>query len=120
MPVDSSFAKAQTRWDDIECLAYSLLNCLRDLPWGHIVGGSQKQVEDRVREKKRSWTPERLCAGIPRVFNSLLSHARQLKFNEEPGYNSLQKPFMDEMKCHEYSSDAPFDWSEASDAEGVL
>jgi casein kinase I homolog HRR25 len=118
--VDSSFTKAQTRRDDIESLAYSLLDCLRDLPWGHITGGSPKQFEDRIREKKRSWTPERLCAGIPDAFKILLSHARQLKFDEEPDYDHLQKVFMDEMKHRGYSLDAPFDWFDADDTEGVL
>jgi len=112
------FAKAQTRRDDIECLAYSLLDCLRDLPWGHIKGGSPKQFEERVREKKRSWTPERLCAGIPNAFKILLSHARQLKFDEEPDYDGLQKVFIDDVKRHGYSMSTPFDWSESGDTKG--
>jgi hypothetical protein len=93
---------------------------LRDLPWGHIRGGSSKQLEDRVREKKRSWTPERLCAGIPNAFKVLLSHARQLKFDEEPDYDGLQSAFMDEMERHGYSPDTPFDWSTADDTKGTL
>lgn len=117
--VSSSFA-AQTRRDDIESLAYSLLDCLRDLPWGHIRGGSLKQLEDRVREKKRSWTPERLCAGIPNAFKILLSHARRLKFDEEPDYAGLQSAFMDDMEHHGYSPDIPFDWSAADNTKGTL
>ncbi|KAF8497315.1 kinase-like domain-containing protein [Gautieria morchelliformis] len=110
---------AQTRRDDIECLAYALIDCLRDLPWGHITGGTSKQFEDRVREKKRSWTPERLCVGIPNAFKLLLSHARQLKFDEEPDYDGLQKAFTDELKHHGYSLDGSLDWSAASDSKGV-
>ena len=113
------FAKAQTRRDDIECLAYSLLDCLRDLPWGHIKGGSPKQFEERVREKKRSWTPERLCVGIPNAFKALLSHARQLNFDEEPDYDGLQKAFLDDLKCHGYSMNTPFDSSKADDTKGA-
>ena len=114
------FAKAQTRRDDIECLAYSLLDCLRDLPWGNITGGSPKQFEDRVREKKRSWTPDRLCSGIPNSFKFLLSHARQLKFDEEPDYDGLRKAFMDDMKQHGYTPDATFEWSEGGNIQGTL
>ncbi|EDR13229.1 uncharacterized protein LACBIDRAFT_167793, partial [Laccaria bicolor S238N-H82] len=110
LSLNTHFGMAQTRRDDIECLAYSLLDCLRDLPWGNIRGGSPKQFEDRVREKKRSWTPERLCADIPSAFKVLLSHARQLKFDEEPDYDGLQAAFMDDMKRRGYSSDEPFDW----------
>ena len=113
------FAKAQTRRDDIECLAYSLLDCLQDLPWGHIKGGSPKQFEERVREKKRSWTPERLCVGIPNAFKVLLSHARQLKFDEEPDYDGLQKVFIDDVERHGYSMNTPFDWSEAGNIKGA-
>jgi casein kinase I homolog HRR25 len=117
--IGPSFA-AQTRRDDIESLAYSLLDCLRDLPWGHIRGGSSKQLEDRVREKKQSWTPERLCAGIPNTFKVLLSHARQLKFDEEPDYDGLQSAFMDDMEHHGYSPETPFDWSAADNTKGTL
>jgi casein kinase I homolog HRR25 len=93
---------------------------LRDLPWGNIWGGSQKQFEERVREKKRSWTPERLCAGVPNAFKALLSHARQLKFDEEPDYEGLQNAFMDDMKQRGYSPDDPLNWSEAGDTEGAV
>ncbi|KAF8497320.1 kinase-like domain-containing protein [Gautieria morchelliformis] len=117
--IDSSFAKEQTRRDDIECLAYALIDCLRDLPWGDITGGTSKQFEDRVREKKRSWTPERLCVGIPNAFKLLLSHARQLNFDEEPDYDGLQKAFTDELKQHGYSPDTSLDWSAASDSKGA-
>jgi casein kinase I family protein HRR25 len=103
----------------MECLAYSLLDCLRDLPWGRIKGGSPKQFEDRVREKKRSWTPERLCVDLPNAFEVLLSHARQLKFDEEPDYDGLQQVFIDEMKRHGCSTNTPFDWSEAGDTKGA-
>jgi casein kinase I family protein HRR25 len=113
------YAKAQTRRDDIECLAYSLLDCLRDLPWGNIKGGSPKQFEERVREKKRSWTPERLCVGVPNAFKILLSHARQLNFDEEPDYDGLQKVFTDDVKRYGYSVNTPFDWSEAGDTQGA-
>jgi len=112
-----SCQKAQTRRDDIECLAYSLLDCLRDLPWGHITGGSPKQLEERVREKKRSWTPDRLCVGIPDAFKVLLSHARQLRFGEEPDYDGLQTVFTEALEQHGYSTNTPFDWSEAADTK---
>ncbi|KAF8517485.1 kinase-like domain-containing protein [Gautieria morchelliformis] len=80
---------AQTRRDDIECLAYALIDGLRDLPWGHITAGTPRQFQDRVREKKRSWTPERLCA------------------------------FIDDLKHHGYSPDTSLDWSEPSDTKDL-
>jgi len=79
------------------------------------MGGSPKQFEDRVRQKKRSWTPERLCSGISSVFRVLLSYARELKFDEEPDYDSLRKAFMDELKHRGYSPDSPFNWSQTGD-----
>jgi len=93
---------------------------LRDLPWGHVTGGSSKQFEDRVREKKRSWTPERLCADIPSAFEVLFSHARQLKFDEEPDYDGLQRAFLDDLRHYGYSPDTPFDWSKPGDTKGTL
>jgi hypothetical protein len=89
------------------------------LPWGHIRGGTPKQFEDRVREKKRSWTPERLCVDIPNAFKFLLSHVRQLKFDEEPDYDGLQKAFIHDLMHLGYSPDTSLDWSEVSDAKGV-
>ena len=93
---------------------------MRDLPWGNITGGSPKQFEDRVREKKRSWTPEKLCVGIPDAFKVLLSHARQLKFDDDPDYDGLQNAFMEDMKDRGYPLDIPFDWSDAGDANGAI
>ncbi|KAH7911523.1 kinase-like domain-containing protein, partial [Hygrophoropsis aurantiaca] len=94
---------AQSRRDDIESLAYTLLDCMRPLPWDSIVGGSPKQFEDRVREKKKSWTVDRLCSELPSPFKILLSHARGLAYDEEPGYDFLQNKFLEELKCRGHS-----------------
>jgi casein kinase I family protein HRR25 len=104
---------AQSRRDDIESLAYSLLECLRELPWAGVTGGTQKQIEEKVREKKRSWTPDRLCAGIPEAFKIIFSHARELAYDEEPDYAFLRQRFMTDMDRHGYSLESPFDWSDA-------
>ena len=70
---------AQTRRDDIECHAYTLIDCLRDLPWRRITGGTNKQFEDRVREKKGSWTSERLCVGLTGSSQTFLALVRGVK-----------------------------------------
>jgi casein kinase I homolog HRR25 len=87
---------------------------MRDLPWAGMTGGSQKQIEDKVREKKRSWPPDRLCAGIPDAFKILLSHARELAYDEEPDYKFLLQQFTTEMDRRGYSAESPFDWSDSS------
>jgi len=74
-------------------------------------GGSTKQFEERVREKKRTWTPERLCVGIPNAFEAL-------KFDEDPDYDGQQKA-LDDMKRLGYSTNTLFHWLEAGDNEGA-
>ncbi|KAH7923700.1 kinase-like protein [Leucogyrophana mollusca] len=72
----------QTRRDDIESLAYTLLDCMRELPWGA-----------SVREKKKSWTLKRLTVRLPDVFKILLCHARDLAYDEAPAYDFLRSKF---------------------------
>jgi hypothetical protein len=73
-----------------------------------------------IREKKITWTPERLRVDLPDAFKVLLCHARQLNFDEESDYDGLQQVFIDEMKRHGYSMSTTFDWSEAGDTKGNL
>lgn len=65
--------EAQTRRDNI---AYSLIDCIRELLWGRIVGGSPKLLENRVREKKhglpRDYVPVFLL--LSKLFLHMLGH----------------------------------------------
>ena len=56
---------------------------------------------------------------MPDAFKVLLSHARQLRFEEEPDYDGLQTVFTDALECHGYPTNTPFDWSEAAGTTGA-
>ena len=94
------------------------LSIVCEIYHGEILRVEARSSLTTVREKKQSWTPDRLCAGIPDAFKIVLSHARQLKFDEEPDYDGPQAAFVDEIEHRGCSPDAPFHWSAAADTEG--
>ena len=58
------------------------------------------------RKPEAKETLERLRVGIPNAFGLLLSHTRQLKFDDD---GPSTKVFMDNMEPHGYSTNTHFE-----------
>lgn len=117
--------KSQGRKDDLESTAYSLIYFLREtLPWQGLRGGTDKHRDQRVREKKRSWTPERLCEGLPggEELAKMLSYVKSLNYEDEPDYEMLKALFHDRMKKEGWTMDCDYDWKhvEVEDSESEI
>ena len=110
---------AQTHRNDIECLAYTLIDCLRDLPWRRITGGTDKQFEDRVREKKGSWTSERLCVGLTGSSQTFLALVRGGR-GEEPDYKCISEAFESDNKQGGYIKGLPIVLPESGNPQGIV
>jgi hypothetical protein len=105
-------AIAQSRRDDLESVAYSLIYLAKgQLPWQGIKAGSPKQKEERVQEKKKTWTPERLTEGLPPEFATFLVYVRGLAFDERPDYQYARTLFQTAFHKGGYQYDSIFDWS---------
>ncbi|KAL5488278.1 hypothetical protein ACEPAI_6386 [Sanghuangporus weigelae] len=104
---------SQSRRDDLESVAYSLVYFVRGrLPWQGLRGGTEKHRDQRVREKKRTWTPERLCEGLPGAEEliKMLHHVKSLDYTDEPDYAYLKGLFKDRFEKEGFELDYDYDW----------
>jgi serine/threonine protein kinase len=86
MSIHGQQGHAQSRRDDLESLAYTIICSARgDLPWTSRYAQSSKVV----LQKKLSITVEELCEGLPAPFCKFISHVRSLGFIEKPDYQYL-------------------------------
>jgi len=84
-------SSAQTRRDDLHALVYTILSFARgSLPWDHIRRGTQTHCARRIHEKKRSWTAERLCQGLPHELEVFSRYCLGLEISDEPDYRLLR------------------------------
>ena len=82
----------QSRRDDIESFAYTLLYFLKgSLPWKRIEGNKIEEKYERILEMKLSILNDDFCKDLPKQFIDLLSYAQGMKFEEEPDYNYIKK-----------------------------
>jgi hypothetical protein len=63
------------------------------LPWEYCKSGTRKHREDRVREKKRTWTGARLCEGLPEEFINFVDYVCGLKYEQQPDYDHWKQTF---------------------------
>ena len=86
--VNSQQGYAQSRRDDLESLAYTIIYLVRgDLPWTHL---SVYGDHEAVLKKKKHITVEELCEGLPTPFCEFVIHIRLLGFIQKPDYQHLR------------------------------
>lgn len=104
-------SEAQSRRDDLQSLAYILIQFIRgSLPWENVRGGTQRHREWRIREKKRSWTSLRLCEGLPKELEVFTEHCLKLGWNENPRYDILREAIGAVMSREGWKLDHHRDW----------
>ncbi len=112
----------QSRRDDIEALAYTFIYLLRsELPWQGIRAFSRKEKYDKILEYKVSTHADILCRKLPGiarqrqsdcvdVFKSILSYAKEIKFEEKPNYDHLREALLDFVHESDPYGEPAFDW----------
>jgi len=86
--VNGQQGHAQSRRDDLESLAYTIIYSARgSLPWTNLSARSDKEA---ILQKKLSVTVEELCEGLAAPFCKFISHVRSLSFDEKPDYQYLR------------------------------
>ena len=87
MSVNGQQGHAQSRRDDLESLAYTIIFAARGhLPW---IAASIRRDHMAVLQKKMSITAEELCEGLPPLFSEFIIHVRSLDFDKKPDYEHL-------------------------------
>lgn len=101
----------QSRRDDLEGVAYTLIHFLRgDLPWQTLKNKTKKEKLIEIHELKTQTTVDELCEGLPSEFATFLDRVRKLEFDERPDYSGYRQLFRDLFIKEGYVYDFVFDW----------
>ncbi|KAH8113340.1 kinase-like domain-containing protein [Phellopilus nigrolimitatus] len=99
--LNSHLGRSQSRRDDLESAAYTFIYFLRGkLPWQSLRGGTGKHREDRVKEKKKTWSSSRLCEGLP----------EESRYDQEPDYEYMKDLFRSLLNREGFELDYDYDW----------
>jgi serine/threonine protein kinase len=103
----------QSRRDDLESLAYTLIYLSRIdkcLPWQGIKCQTKKAKQEKIYEIKLHTHIEILCMNLPKEFQEFLIYTRQLGFAEEPNYVYLFSLIKQIYQTMNIKNDFIYDW----------
>jgi serine/threonine protein kinase len=82
----------QSRRDDLESLAYSLIYFSNGyLPWQGIRVKKKEVKYQKIFEKKINTRVEEICKDLPEEFIKFLEYVRDLQFEQKPDYGYLKE-----------------------------
>jgi hypothetical protein len=82
------------------------------LLWDHIRRGTRKHCARQILEKKRPWTAERLCQGLPHELEAFSSYCFGLEISEEPNYHLLRDKLSVIANRERCNKDIKFEWDD--------
>ncbi len=108
---DKLMGTAFGRRDDLASISLMLVSFLRgSLPWSDVsMSFGRRSIDhwiNRVKDCKLRFSPERLCAGLPKLVLDLMSHASSLPFAAKPDYETMRQMFQD---CFLQQGECPLD-----------
>lgn len=110
--VNTHYGIEQSRRDDLESVAYSLIYLMRgSLPWQGFQAKNKQEKYDMIIEKKVATPVDVLCAGMPQEFATFLTETRKLDFTDEPDYAGYRKMFRDLFVKEGFVFDYDYDWN---------
>ena len=81
----------QSRRDDLESLAYTLIYLgTGTLPWKGLKSKGKDEKYSKIITKKMNSKSEELLKGLPNEFMSFLQNVRDLQFDQKPDYDYLR------------------------------
>ena len=102
----------QSRRDDIESIGYILLYFFKkNLPWMNVKGKNEKEKFKKVLDIKINCKLDDICQGIPKEIGLIIQYARDLKFDEKPDYNLIQRLIKNIADKNGFQFDFEFDWT---------
>jgi hypothetical protein len=95
----------QSRRDDLEALAYTLVQLAKgSLPWDNVPGHNKAKRCARIRDCKAKTAVDVICAGLPPCFARFLAYARALSFPETPDYDYCRRLFGASSSVHHHNN----------------
>ena len=102
----------QSRRDDLESLAYSLIYFTNGfLPWQGLRVKNKDEKYQRILEKKINTKVEEICKELPKEFITFLQYVRGLQYEEKPDYGYLKKLIEIIAEKNNFLWDFGFDFS---------
>lgn len=109
--INTHMGMDQSRRDDLESLAYVLINFLKGaLPWQNVTAQTSGEKNRRIMEVKLNMTAAVLCKDLPAEVANFLSYTKGLRFEEQPDYFFLRRLFRDVLIREKLQTELIFDW----------
>ncbi|KAM0668178.1 hypothetical protein ACQRIU_001740 [Beauveria bassiana] len=103
----------QSWCDDLESLGYVLIYCANGwLPWQGFKTDSDKQKNEKIKERKMAISAAELCEGLPSEFAQYIDLVRGLEYDDKPDYGHLRRLFAGLFKERGFKHDNVYDWTE--------
>lgn len=104
--------KVPSRRDDLEAVGLMLVHLLtpRGLPWIRNGIPKTEPEHDRLKRIKKAATIEKLCEGLPGVFEDFLRYSRRLTFKEQPDYERWIEGFREVAEDNGFPTSDAFCW----------
>ena len=103
----------QSRRDDLESLAYSLIYFSRgSLPWMGIKTKNKKEKYNKIMKIKMDSTIDFLCEKLPKEFSDFMHYIKALQFEDKPNYQYLKLLLGKIYDKNNFSYDMIFDFTD--------
>ena len=103
----------QSRRDDLESLAYSLIYFSKgSLPWMGIKAQNKNEKYNKILEKKINTSINLLCNQLPNEFIDFCQYIKDLHFEDKPNYQYLKSLLGKMYDKNNFSYDMIFDFTD--------
>ena len=111
--INSHLGYEQSRRDDLESLAYSLIYFSRgSLPWMGIKAQNKEEKYKKILQIKLNSLVSVLCDQLPKEFIEFVNYIKNLAFDEKPNYQYLKSILGNIYDNHNYSYDLIYDFTD--------
>ena len=101
----------QSRRDDLESLAYTLIYLsLGKLPWMRVPGLTKNEKYHNIKLAKEKTRVSKLTRETPKGFKPFLKYVKRLEFNDKPDYTLIESFFMETVEKNDIELDGIMDW----------
>ena len=111
--IGSHLGYEQSRRDDLESLAYSLIYFSRgSLPWMGIKAQNKEEKYKKILQIKLNSTVNVLCDKLPKEFIEFVNYIKNLAFDDKPNYQYLKTILGNIYDNFHYNYDTIYDFTD--------
>ena len=111
--INSHLGYEQSRRDDLESLAYSLIYFSRgSLPWMGTKAQNKQEKYKKILQMKLNSKVNVLCDKLPKEFIDFVNHIKNLAFDDKPNYQYLKSILGIIYEKYNFNYDTIFDFTD--------